>query len=370
MLRSDLLRGLLAAVLAAVLAGTACGRQPAPEAERDSQTLVPVAAEPVTTGSLRAVIRASGVVVPAAGAEFLVVAPEPARLVEVMKKEGDTVASGEIVARFELPGAAQELARQRADLARAESDLENARVAHARVRDFADRGMVPRRDLDVAERELAEAQAAAGRVQAAHADAEEAAARAVARAPFAGVVLKRFHDPGDLVQGAATDPVLRIVDPRRVDVYVTVPKADIARVLPGASARMPNPDGGAPVRLTVVSRGAPSPASAAAPAGDMVPVVLSFVEPVTVPVDTRVDVEIDAEERTGVVLLPPEVLVRDGGQTAVMVAAGDRAERRPVTLGISDEGRVEITSGLKPGELVITRGHVGLTDGAAISVAR
>ncbi len=40
-----------------------------------------------------------------------------------------------------------------------------------------------------------------------------------------------------------------------------------------------------------------------------------------------------------------------------------------MTLGIEDVQRVEITSGLRAGELVITRGHLGLPDGATISVA-
>jgi hypothetical protein len=53
----------------------------------------------------------------------------------------------------------------------------------------------------------------------------------------------------------------------------------------------------------------------------------------------------------------------------VMVAAGDRAARRPVTTGIATDAGVEVTSGLRAGELVITQGHIGLADGAAISVA-
>jgi len=51
------------------------------------------------------------------------------------------------------------------------------------------------------------------------------------------------------------------------------------------------------------------------------------------------------------------------------VAAGSRAERRVVKTGIEDEARIEITEGLRAGELVITRGQLGLTDGAAVTVA-
>jgi len=53
----------------------------------------------------------------------------------------------------------------------------------------------------------------------------------------------------------------------------------------------------------------------------------------------------------------------------IFVAAGSRAERRVVKTGIEDEARIEITEGLRAGELVITRGQLGLTDGAAVTVA-
>jgi hypothetical protein len=39
-----------------------------------------------------------------------------------------------------------------------------------------------------------------------------------------------------------------------------------------------------------------------------------------------------------------------------------------VVTGLVEGERTEIVSGLTGGELVITRGHVGLTDGTAISV--
>jgi hypothetical protein len=41
-----------------------------------------------------------------------------------------------------------------------------------------------------------------------------------------------------------------------------------------------------------------------------------------------------------------------------------------VTTGVVDDRQVEITSGVRGGELVITRGHAGLEDGAIITVDR
>jgi multidrug efflux pump subunit AcrA (membrane-fusion protein) len=82
-----------------------------------------------------------------------------------------------------------------------------------------------------------------------------------------------------------------------------------------------------------------------------------------------VEIDIDAEERTDVVLVPAEALVHEGGSPSVMIANGGRAERRAVTTGLQDDQHVEIMTGVRAGEMVITRGQLGLADGTAISVA-
>jgi RND family efflux transporter MFP subunit len=354
------------AILCISLAVAAGCRPSPPPATEDSGTLpVPVGAVIAERAGIRAVVRASGIVTPAEGAEFLVVAPEPARIAEVLKAEGDPVASGDVLVRFDLPSATQEVTRLAADVAAAEAQFENARINQQRAADFVERGLVARRDRDIADRELADAQAALERVRSQHARAVKAAERATIRAPFDGVVAARRHNPGDLVVSTSADPVLRIVDPRRLDLVATVGEADIPRVVPGATARISGPATGMPVVLTVVRR----LADRAAPDGTM-PFLLVFAEPPMLAVDARVDVEIDAEERADAVLVPAEALIRDGGDMVLMVAAGARAERRVVTTGITDDDRVEVTSGVRAGELVITRGHIGLADGATISVAQ
>jgi RND family efflux transporter MFP subunit len=281
----------------------------------------------------------------------------------VTRSEGDTVTSGDVLVRFDLPGANDSVSRQRAEVARTQALLESARIAQARARDLFGRGFISRRELENADRELADAEAAVTRAQGALAASEGAAARAVVRAPFSGIVARRFHNPGDLVQGAATDPVLRLVDPRGLEVTATIRAADASRVLQGATARLAAAAGANPVRLLVASR----PAPAATATGDAT-VRLTFVDPATLPVDSAVEVDIDAEERTNVVLIPAETLLTDTAGDVVFVAIGGRAVRRAVTTGIVDEARVEVTSGLKPGELLITQGHAGLADGDAISV--
>jgi RND family efflux transporter MFP subunit len=348
------------AIVVAAVVGACRSRTPAP-VERQ-ETVTPVAAAPAEKAAIRAVIHASGVVVPAEGGEFLVFAPEPARLLDVMKKIGDPVITGDVLARFDLPSATQAVARLTAELAAAQAQAENARINQERVRGFVERGLVARRDLDIAERELADAQSALDRSRTALNAAQAGASRGAVRAPFDGVVAARTHNPGDMIL-SSTDPILRVVDPRRLEIIASIPRADQSRVVTGATARVAAADG-ALVRLTVAG-----PVTDRELPDDAVPFRLVFAEPTKLAVDTAVQLDIDAEERTDTVLVPAEALIRHGSETAVFVAVDSRAQRRLVTTGIEDAARVEITSGLRSGELVITRGHIGLSDGAAITVA-
>lgn len=347
-------------------------RRDTPKVVERQETIVPVGAVTAQRAAIRAVLHVSGIVVPAQGGEFVVLAPEPTRLVDVMKAAGDVVKSGDILARFDLPSAAQNVSRLSAEVAAAEAQVENTRVNRDRVRGFVERGLVARRDLESAERDLVEAQDTLTRARGALAAAQAGAGRAVVRAPFDGIVVARAHNPGDMVV-STTDPILRIVDPRRLEVIASIPRQDQSRVVTGATARVAA-GGTEPVRLTVAGRvtdvaaaaGANTPAPAEA---DAVAFRLVFAEPSTLAVDMPVQLDIDAEERTDTVLIPTEALVRDGNEAAVFVAVESRAERRRVKTGIEDAARTEITEGVRAGELVITRGHLGLSDGAAITVA-
>ena len=62
------------ALIAVAFAG--CTNRRAQEETAIEEQVTPVGAQAVTTGSLRAVIHATGVITPAAGAEFLVTSPE------------------------------------------------------------------------------------------------------------------------------------------------------------------------------------------------------------------------------------------------------------------------------------------------------
>jgi RND family efflux transporter MFP subunit len=355
-------RGVLGALSIGVLvANAACHRETAEEVE--STTAVAVKTAPATLGTIRGVVHATGIVNPAPGAELVVVAPDAARIAEIPPATGDRVRNGDVLVRFEIPASVAEVQKQQAELARTEAGLETAKAAQARARELFDRGVGARRDVEDANRSVADAEAAVAQARASLAAAQTVAARAAVRATFNGVVAARFHNPGDLVEPTASDPVLRVVDPARLEVVASVPLADASRIEIGAPGRLVNaPTNTADVDLRVLSRPAAVDAGTAT-----VPIRLGLKRPVNIPVGTPVQVDIEAEQHEGVVLIPAVAVVREGEETAAFVAVEGTAQRRPVRIGLTDGMNVEILSGVKAGERVVVDGQAGLPDQAPIT---
>jgi RND family efflux transporter MFP subunit len=344
-----------------VLAGSACRGQTAEEV--DSTTAVAVKTAPATLGTIRGVVHATGIVSPAPGAELVIVAPEAARIAAIPHAGGDSVRQGDVLVRFEIPSATAEVQKQQAEVARAEATLNNAKAAQTRARDLFERGVAARREVEDANRSVADAEAAVAGARASLGAARTVAGRADVRATFNGIIARRYHNPGDLVAPNADDPVLRVIDPRRVEVVASVPLADVSRVEVGAPGHLMNASTNTPdVGLKVLSRPAAVEAGTAT-----VPVRLAFEGPVNIPIGAPVQIDIEAEQHRDVVLIPAAAIVREGEETAAFVATGKTAERRPVRIGLADGTNVEIVSGIKTGEKVIVDGQAGLPDHAAIT---
>ena len=349
--------------LLVVLLMPACSKQAAEEVE--SEGVVPVKTAPAVTGSIRGVVHATGVIAPALGAELVVIAPEAARIAEIPHAEGDRVEKGALLVRFEIPSLVAEVERQAAEAQRAEAQLANAKANQARALDLFDRGVAARKEMEDADRELADARAAVAQAEAARTAAITIAARSVVRATFNGIIAKRHHNPGDLVEAAAGDPVLRVIDPQRLEVVASIPIGDASRVIMGARARLSSASNGQDIALKVVSRPAAVETGTAT-----IPVRLGFVGRAHFTAGTPVQVDIEAEQHTGVVLIPGSALVREAEETGVFIANGDKAQWRPVHIGLTDGTYTEILSGVRPGEIVIVDGQAGLPDGATISIDR
>lgn len=365
------------ALFAAGALCAACGGARTEE-EVTANTPVPVSMQPATRGVVEGVTSASGVIAAAPGAELIVIAPQPGRIARLPKGEGDAVHKGDLLVEFDIPSSQADVAAREADVAQAHARLTNARNALTRLQGLFDRGVAARKEVEDAQRDVAEAEAAVKNGDVARTAAERVASRTTVVAPFAGVVARRWHNPGDLVEAAATDPVLRVVDPARTEVTAAVPAAVASRVHPGQAARIRGALGGG------ASSGADADATDDADTLWAASVLTRpiVVDPATAtanvrlvlrklagvpPIGTAVRVDIVTEIKKDAVMVPPGALVRDEGKTFLFVGGSDKkAHRREVKVGVSSEKAIEILSGIAAGDNVIVRGQEALPDGAAI----
>jgi len=181
---------------------------------------------------------------------------------------GSFVQAGQLIATLEIPEmdaeqahataqrsrAEAELIRATADIARAEANLKLVVVSHDRLREVAktEPGLIAQQEIDeaLAKRQAAEAQVSSARAELSVQEQGLAAARAAEKrvqtmaayshvsAPFAGVITKRFADPGAMIQaGTASQtqamPVVRLAEINRLRLVASVPESAVPMVHTG-----------------------------------------------------------------------------------------------------------------------------------------
>jgi len=354
---------LIVPMLLLFAAAPACRR--ATPKDTDTENVVPVAVEPVQLGTIRGVVSATGLVTVVPGAEVGLVAPQTARIAEITRNVGDQVKSGDTLVRFEFPSLRVESIARAATVRAAELRVKNAKGAQDRVHGLIDRGAASRMEVETADREVDEAETELAQARATQSATDSQGQNTIIRAPFDGVVSERLHNPGDTVGTSEIDVIMKILDPKQVQVTATVAAADAKRFVVGASAHAVSENASTPEFLRVMVR------PDAEPGSTTVAVALAFEKPTALTPGTQVGVEISAEQRSNVPLVPAIAVVRDANNApAVFVALGDVAQRRPITTGLVDTEHVEILSGLKAGELIVTQGLSNLRDGTAITIAQ
>lgn len=299
---------------------------------------------------------------------------------QVLVREGDHVASGDLLVRLEDAPQEAALAGARAALAtaaaRSRSALEQAEIAVgqaesdlARARSLQARGAIPARELETAERAVADARArleeARARAQGGSGlPAEVARARAAVAAaeaqleltrvtaPAAGTVLARSVEPGDAVLPGQALLELSLDGPTEL---VAFPREEnLPELRPGAPALASAdafPMDTFPARVAWIS-------PAVDPAQGTVEVRLAVPDPPPyLRADMTVSINVEVARRAGALVIPRSVVRAAATVTPWVVVASDgRAVKRDVRLGIMGDREVEITAGLTEGERVLPAG--------------
>ncbi len=266
---------------------------------------------------------------------------------EVPADVGSVVGSGAALVR--LDGADVE-----ARVASAEAALTLARQYHQRIAALERDGAATGQELDEATRGLQQAKAAL-------AEAEAQRRYVVLRAPFAGVIVSRMVDPGDLA--APGTPLLKLSGLTGLEIEADLPGQLRGVLAVGDTVRIVAPE--IDLRsLATVTRVVPALEAGTqrfrveARFGDE-------ADPLPLP-GTVVRIEFALPGRP-VVWVPPDAIVRRGQLRGVFTIETDSLRLRWVRLGQERSEAVEVLAGLDPLEPVVRSPDAGLLDGQPVA---
>lgn len=284
----------------------------------------------------------------------------------------------------------EELQKAQLDASAAKQALEAEQKAYAARENLYKQGAISRKDFDAAGISLTQARnnydiaqqhlnsllktskaqelrSAQGQLAAAkgkYQGAEAQLSYSEIRSPISGVVTDRPLYPGEMA--TAGTPLLTVMDLSHVIAKAHIPQAEAALLKIGDKAT-----------ITAASLSEPLPGKVA------------VVSPALDPNSTTVEVWVDAANPHGelkpgtsvsismvartipnALTVPANaVLTEPDGSTSVMVIGDDsRAHQRDVKTGVRQEGQVQIVSGLKAGERVVTSGAYGLPDNTRVQL--
>lgn len=325
-----------------LLACAACRRQPGTATVADAPA-VSVRLAPVVSASVPVLLEAPATVRPAERASLAAkltgtVASFPLGL-------GASVAAVDVLLTLTTPETGARVRQAQAQLAEAERNT-------ARQRTLVASGVNPPEALRDAEDRLRFAQAAA-------AEAEAMLAYATVRAPFAGVMTEKHVLPGDLATPGL--PLLVLESTQRLRAEGAVPEAAAAYLRIGAPVAVVLTEGGMPVSAAIEEL---------SPAADAVSrsILLKAALP---PGSARSGQFARLQVIVGdapALFVPAVAVTRFGQMERVFVVARERAVLRLVKTGRTTGDRVEILSGLNPGEQVVLAPPAALRDGQLVTL--
>jgi HlyD family secretion protein len=386
-----------------------CGSQ-----QKEQEPIVPVQVTPASTGEISQLVSAEAVVFPLQQA---VVAPKITSTIKsLLVQRGSKVHKGELLAVLEnadlsaateqskgeyeqaeasyttTTGASlpEQIQKAELDAAAAKTSFEAQQKMYDSRKELFGQGALPRRDLDAGEVALAQARSqfeqaqkqlddlhrigreqalksATGQLSAAkgkYLGAEAQYSYSQIRSPIDGVITDRPQYPGELA--TANQPLLTVMDMSKL-----IAKAHIAQSQ-AASFKIGNP---ATLTVSGVDEPVKGRLSLISPALDPGSTTIEVWVEVTKPPSQlkpgmTVQVSVSARTVPNAVVVPASAVFKnaEGAEYVVVAGSNNVAHTKMVQTGIHGDDQIQITSGIIPGDQVITSGGYALPDKTKIKV--
>lgn len=323
-----------------------------------------IVAEVMGTGTLEARVKST-------------ISPKIAgRIQDIPVDQGDSVQANQLlftlddaelkqqveIAEAGVAAAQASLARLQADLDLSRATLKFARLTFERTQQLLQKKVATAEEGDKATESLNVSEAGVSRSTAAFLEgqkqiieAEKTLAYHEARladtrvvAPFDGLIVKRYRDPGDI--GVPGSPILMLVSTEEIWVSAWVDETEMSRVHEGQPARVVfRSESERNYRGTVARLGR----EADRETREFVVDARVLTLPANWAVGQRAEVFIEVERKSAIPVLPAKFVVWRDQTAGVFRRNGSYAEWQPVVLGLQSVESVEVTEGLKTGDVVL-----------------
>jgi RND family efflux transporter MFP subunit len=317
-------------------------------------------------------------------------------LKEIKVDIGDHVQEGQLLATLEIPEMADDLVRAGASIDQADADVTTARdevqraesaynVAHLyvnRIESVAktEPGLVPQQEVDevrsrdqVAQAQLSAAKSAlrAAEQKTRIVRSDEARVKTLLNytqitAPFTGVVTKRYANTGSMIQAGTasqSQAIIRLSQNNLLRLVLPVPESAVPHIRVGetVSVKVPSLNRTFPGRVARSAEKVQQSTRTMDTEVDVPNPSLTLVPGLYAEVDLKID------QRKNVLSVPLDAVERSGDTARVYtVQEPGVIHIVPVTAGLESALRVEILSGLEPGQSVIVGRLAGLKEGQRV----
>ena len=301
---------------------------------------------------------------------------------KILVDAGDVVKEGQLIASLDVPELTFDLQnaeaaerRAKAEVEKASATYENAHLELVRLDSAAKAqpNLIAKQDIDSARLRDAAAQAA---MQSAKEEQNVAAASkkryqtlldyTQISAPFAGVITRRYSDPGALIQAGTSSGAMPLVRLSQVDllrVAFPVSVSYVAEVNEGDEVEIRVPAQGKKftARISRVSRKVETSTRTMEAQIDLPNPDRSLIAGVYATVVIKIDHHKD------VLILPIEAVTRDNSSATVFLVNKDhKLEERKITLGTESSVRLEVRQGLAAGDVVMVGSRAQFSPGQTV----
>jgi membrane fusion protein, multidrug efflux system len=346
-----------------------------PDTDTQEEVMVPVRVYSVKPESLTRYIKLNGTIT--AGQDQILYSKVSERISRLYVKAGDRVNTGQNIAEQYNAILVQGLDAARAGLNNAEAQYELVERDYDRMERLLKQRAISTQQFQQVETQRKAAQAALEAARAQLEQAQEQVANSIIKAPFSGVVASVYVEENQMLP--AGQPFAQIIDPSSMKSKVRVAGRDISLIQRGQDVvvQIPSiPDKNYKGRIVSLNQA---------------------VDPVSKTLEAEVEIiNADGNVKSGMygefmiasssvrntIVVPDNALLnqteviinRETGQQEsvrryfLFIVKENRAELREVKVGLTSEGRVQITDGINPNDTVIVVGNNIVQEGQTVNI--